>query len=111
MPSRTTASQTRFRERKDSHLMITPELIARINELARKKRSEGLSDAETAEQAALRRDYLDSIREQVTQLLDSIKLPEDPADYDAETDIDLSHRIMDFQEEMRRPFVDNEHIH
>ena len=42
--------------------MITPELVARINELARKKRSEGLSEAETAEQASLRRVYLDSIR-------------------------------------------------
>ena len=44
--------------------MITPELIARINELSRKKRSVGLSDDETQEQQRLRREYLDSIRAQ-----------------------------------------------
>ena len=42
--------------------MITPELIARINELARKKRSEGLTEEELAEQAKLRRIYLETTR-------------------------------------------------
>ena len=39
--------------------MITPELIARINELSRKQRSTGLTDAEKIEQNKLRREYLD----------------------------------------------------
>ncbi len=94
--------------------MITPELVARINELARKKRSEGLSEAETAEQASLRRVYLDSIRAQMTQMLDSIRIVDAPPCYESEaaaTDLEVSHRIMDFQEEMNRPFADTEHIH
>ena len=35
--------------------------IDRINELARKAKTEGLTDAEAAERAALRREYIDSV--------------------------------------------------
>ena len=35
--------------------------IDRINELARKAKTEGLTEAETAERAALRREYIDSV--------------------------------------------------
>ena len=35
--------------------------IDRINELARKAKSEGLTEAEAAERAALRREYIDSV--------------------------------------------------
>ncbi len=43
--------------------MITDEKVARINELARKSRSpEGLTEAEKAEQAALRREYVDAVK-------------------------------------------------
>ena len=35
--------------------------IDRINELARKAKTEGLTEAETAERAALRREYVDSV--------------------------------------------------
>ncbi len=35
----------------------------RINELARKARTEGLTDEEKAEQAALRRAYIDSVKD------------------------------------------------
>ena len=54
--------------------MITPELLARINELARKKRTQGLSEEELAEQKKLYSIYLAAIRGQVTNLLDSIEL-------------------------------------
>ncbi len=54
-------------------LMITPELIARINELARKKRTVGLSEDELVEQKKLYGVYLAGIREQMTGLLDSIE--------------------------------------
>ena len=53
--------------------MITPELLARINELARKKRTIGLTDEELAEQKELYKIYLAAIRGQVTSLLDSIE--------------------------------------
>ncbi len=53
--------------------MITPELLARINFLARKKRSEGLTAEELSEQKKLYEIYLTAIRGQVTNLLDSIE--------------------------------------
>lgn len=53
--------------------MITPELLARINELARKKRTAGLSEEERAEQKRLYEIYLAAIRSQVSNLLDNIE--------------------------------------
>ena len=58
--------------------MITPELLARINELARKKRSQGLSEEELAEQKKLYAVYLSEIRGQVTNLLESIEFVDSP---------------------------------
>ncbi len=49
--------------------MISPESIARINELSRKQRSEGLTESEKDEQARLRRLYLDHIKGQVKTAL------------------------------------------
>lgn len=51
--------------------MITPEVIARINELARKQREGGLTAAEKEEQAGLRRLYIDHIKGQVKEALDA----------------------------------------
>jgi uncharacterized protein YnzC (UPF0291/DUF896 family) len=51
--------------------MITDELLQRINELARKKRSQGLTDEELAEQKKLYNIYLTAIRKQVTTQLDA----------------------------------------
>lgn len=39
--------------------------VNRINELARKARTEGLTDEEKAEQAALRRAYIDSVKDKL----------------------------------------------
>lgn len=58
--------------------MITPELLARINELARKKRTVGLSKEEAAEQKKLYDIYLEAIRGQVTDLLDHIEFADAP---------------------------------
>ena len=58
--------------------MIGSEVLARINELARKKRSVGLTDEEALEQRQLYEIYLLSIRGQVINLLDSIEFVDDP---------------------------------
>lgn len=60
--------------------MITPELLARINELARKKRTVGLTEEELAEQKELYKIYLAAIRGQVTSLLDSIEFVDGRSD-------------------------------
>lgn len=57
--------------------MITKELLDRINFLARKKRNEGLSPEEKAEQKKLYGIYLAEIRGQVTNLLGSIEFVDD----------------------------------
>ena len=49
------------------------EKIDRINELARKMKAEGLNDEEKAEQAELRKEYLESIRANFRQTLESIE--------------------------------------
>lgn len=47
--------------------------IARINELAHKKKTVGLTEKERKEQAELRQEYLQTIRENFRQTLDSIE--------------------------------------
>jgi uncharacterized protein YnzC (UPF0291/DUF896 family) len=47
--------------------------IDRINELARKMKSEGLTECEKEEQAKLRKEYLDSVRKSFRQTLESIE--------------------------------------
>ncbi|MBQ6496579.1 MAG: DUF896 domain-containing protein [Firmicutes bacterium] len=58
-------------------MTITPEMIARINELAAKKKAEGLTEGEQAEQKALYKEYLAAIRGQVRQKLDNVRYVED----------------------------------
>lgn len=52
--------------------MNMQEMIARINFLARKKRTEGLTEGELIEQKELYELYFGNIRAQVKQKLDSI---------------------------------------
>ena len=52
------------------------EKINRINELARKKKSAGLTAEETAEQAELRREYLAEYRENMKAMLDNTIIQE-----------------------------------
>ena len=52
------------------------EKIERINELARKKKTQGLTEAEAAEQDALRREYLAGYLENMKAMLDSIVIQE-----------------------------------
>lgn len=50
---------------------MTEEKIARINELARKKKSEGLTEEELLEQAALRREYIDAYKKSLIAQLEN----------------------------------------
>ena len=52
--------------------MTMEEKIARINALAHKAKSEGLTDEEREEQARLRRDYIESVKANLKSQLDSM---------------------------------------
>lgn len=54
--------------------MVTKEQIARINELAAKKKATGLSEEELAEQAQLRKIYIASFRENLKSQLENIEI-------------------------------------
>jgi uncharacterized protein YnzC (UPF0291/DUF896 family) len=51
--------------------MVTPEVIERINALAKKQRESSLSPEEKTEQAKLRRIFIDNIKDQVRIQLES----------------------------------------
>ena len=48
------------------------EKIERINELARKRKTVGLTPEETAEQEALRKEYITGFRNNLQEILDSV---------------------------------------
>ena len=50
---------------------MTDEKIARINELAKKAKAEGLTEAEQAEQKALRAEYIAGFRASLKSQLDN----------------------------------------
>ena len=51
--------------------------IDRINALAHKQKSVGLTEEEKVEQAALRKEYIESIRESLRANLNNISIQED----------------------------------
>lgn len=56
--------------------------IDRINELARKKKSEGLDEMELAEHAALRAEYLAAFRESMEATLERIWIENEDGVYE-----------------------------
>lgn len=50
--------------------------LKRINELARKSKAEGLTEAERAEQADLRREYIEAVRMNLRGQLNNIDIRE-----------------------------------
>jgi len=60
--------------------MITKEQIARINELAKKKKTTGLDPEELKEQAELRKLYIEAFKANLKSQLDNIEIvdPDDP---------------------------------
>ena len=55
---------------------MTKEKIARINELAHKSKAEGLTDAEKAEQQALRQEYLEDMKVSLRAQLEHTSIQE-----------------------------------
>ena len=55
---------------------MNKEKIERINDLARKKKTTGLTEEEKAEQAELRHEYLAEFRESMKAMLDSTVIQE-----------------------------------
>jgi len=55
---------------------MTKEKIDRINALARKQKAEGLTEEEKAEQAALRREYIDSFKRDLERQLNNMSIVE-----------------------------------
>lgn len=53
---------------------MTKEKVARINALARKAKNEGLTEAEAAEQKALRDEYIAEFRTSLKSQLDSARV-------------------------------------
>lgn len=60
---------------------ITEEQIARINALARKSKAEGLTEEEKAEQAALRRAYIEAFRESTRAAVESLYIQQEDGSY------------------------------
>ena len=54
--------------------MLPDNLLERINELAKKKKSEGLTESELSEQQKLRNEYIQLFRNQVEEQLATIKV-------------------------------------
>ena len=57
--------------------MISREKIERINALAAKKKSVGLTEEEKREQVQLRKEYIEAIRQNTRKQLDRIRFVED----------------------------------
>lgn len=57
--------------------MVTKEQIDRINELAKKKKTEGLTEEEQAEQKALYQAYIDAFKANLKAQLDTIEIVDD----------------------------------
>ena len=55
---------------------MTPEKISRINALAHKSKAEGLTEAEKAEQQALRQEYLADVKANFRSQLNHIEIQE-----------------------------------
>ena len=53
---------------------MDPKKIARINELAKKKKTEGLTPEEKVEQAKLREEYIEGYRRTVRHHIEGIKI-------------------------------------
>ena len=58
-------------------MAITQEMIDRINELAKKKKAEGLTEEEAAQQKVLYREYIDAFKANLRAQLEMIEVVEE----------------------------------
>ena len=65
---------------------MNEEKIARINELYHKSKNEGLTPEETEEQKTLRKEYIASVRNNLTNQLDSITVVNPDGSYTSLSD-------------------------
>jgi len=54
--------------------MLSKDKIARINELAKKSKAQGLSTEEAKEQSRLRREYLESFRSSMKNTIEKVRV-------------------------------------
>lgn len=64
------------RLRAETRFDMEQKKIDRINELARKQKSEGLTEEETREQFALRREYIEAYKKSLISQLDNMYIVE-----------------------------------
>ena len=64
------------RLRAETRFDMEQKKIDRINELARKQKSEGLTEEEKAEQFALRREYIEAYKKSLISQLDNMYIVE-----------------------------------
>ncbi len=67
---------------KSVRIMITKEKINRINELAKKAKSVGLTVEEAEERALLRREYIDAFKADLRSKLERIEFVDEFHDHD-----------------------------
>ncbi len=67
---------------KSVRIMITKEKINRINELAKKAKSVGLTVEEAEERALLRREYIDAFKADLRSKLERIEFVDESHDHD-----------------------------
>ena len=77
-------------------MAVSDEQVARINFLARKARTEGLSEAEREEQATLRQAYVAAVRASLSGILDTIRVVQvdefgQPIDETVDIEVDAGH--------------------
>lgn len=63
-----------FMYKESGDIMLEKAKIERINELANKKKSEGLTDSEAKEQSKLRADYLQAFRGNFKNTIENTKI-------------------------------------
>jgi uncharacterized protein YnzC (UPF0291/DUF896 family) len=66
--------------------MVSSEKLARINELAKKKKTVGLTESEQVEQDLLRKDYLANFRKSFKAQLENIEIVDSIDDLDKTRD-------------------------
>lgn len=54
--------------------MLSPDKIARINELSKKSKSSGLTIEEAKEQTSLRKEYLETFRSSMRSTIENVKV-------------------------------------